>query len=173
MRAAAARWCPAYVGIGSNLDSPEEQVLTAIAALGSLPDTVVTSVSSLYRSEPMGPVRQADFVNAVAAMLTLLSPHKLLAELRAIEDAQGRKRDGEYWGPRTIDLDLLVFGSEEIDDGTLTVPHPGIRARNFVLLPLCELAPQLIVPGVGTVAALTSAVSASGGRIEKISESLT
>jgi 2-amino-4-hydroxy-6-hydroxymethyldihydropteridine diphosphokinase len=171
MRAAATRWCPAYVGIGSNLDSPEKQVLAAITALGTLPDTVVTRVSSSYRSEPMGPVRQADFVNAVAAMLTVLAPHKLLAELRAIEDVQGRKRDGESWGPRTIDLDLLVFGNEEIDDDTLTVPHPGIRARNFVLLPLCELAPHLIVPGVGTVAALTSAVSTSGGRIEKISES--
>lgn len=173
MRAVTARWCPAYVGIGSNLDSPEEQVLQAIAALGTLPDTVVTSVSASYRSEPMGPVRQADFVNAVAAMLTLLSPHKMLAALRTIEDAQGRQRDGEYWGPRTIDLDLLVFGKQEIDDDTLTVPHPGISARNFVLLPLCELAPHLIVPGVGTVAALTKAISATGGRIEKISESLT
>jgi 2-amino-4-hydroxy-6-hydroxymethyldihydropteridine diphosphokinase len=173
MGSSALRWCPAYVGIGSNLDSPEKQVQKAFKALKSLPDTIVTSVSSLYRSAPMGSVKQDDFVNAAAALLTLLSPHELLSELRTIEDDHGRKRDGERWGPRTLDLDLLVFSDKQINDNVLTVPHPGISERNFVLLPLCELAPHLIVPGLGTVAAMTDLVSASGGRIERVAEEST
>jgi 2-amino-4-hydroxy-6-hydroxymethyldihydropteridine diphosphokinase len=170
MGSAAPRWCPAFVGIGSNLDSPEDQVLKAFNALESLPNTIVTGVSSLFRSEPMGPEKQEDFVNAAAALLTLLSPHALLSELRTIEDDHGRKRDGEHWGPRTLDLDLLVFSDKQINDSVLTVPHPGIGERNFVLLPLCELAPHLIVPGLGTVSAMTELVSASAGRIERIAE---
>lgn len=162
------RWSPAYVGIGSNLNSPEEQVRQAILELKSLPDCRVTSVSALYRSAPMGPADQADFINAVAALLTSLTPHALLATLQGIEDAHGRKRYGERWGPRTLDLDLLIFGSRIIEDDDLTVPHPGIRERNFVLLPLCELAPQLNVPGMGAVSALTQVVADSEARIEKI-----
>ena len=164
------RWCPAYVGIGSNLDSPRDQVLAAIGDLDSLPDTIVTGSSSLFRSAPFGPVEQGDFINAVAAVMTQLSAHQLLFELRTIEDSHGRKRDGERWGPRTLDLDLLIFGDEKINDDVLTVPHPGISERNFVLLPLCELAPHLIVPGMGSVTALTDAVTDSGDRIERIQE---
>lgn len=162
------RWCPIYVGIGSNLDSPEDQVRQAIVELGSLPDSCVTAVSSLYRSAPMGPADQADFVNAVAAMLTRLAPRELLAELQKIEDDHGRDREGPHWGPRTLDLDLLVFGNSSIAESDLIVPHPGICQRNFVLLPLCELAPNLMVPGMGTVTTLTDVIAGSNARIEKI-----
>lgn len=167
------RWCPAYVGIGSNLESPQEQVVAAIRELGALPETVVTRSSSLFRSAPFGPVEQGDFVNAVAAMMTQLTAHQLLSKMRTIEDNHGRNRDGERWGPRTLDLDLLVFSDAQIDDDVLTLPHPGISERNFVLLPLCELAPHLIVPGIGSVASLTDAVRNSGGRIERISDTST
>ena len=170
MRSAAQYWCPAYVGIGSNLDSPKNQVLSAIDELGSLPDTIVTGASSLFQSAPLGSVEQGDFVNAVVALLTQLSAHDLLTELRTIEDNHDRNRAAERWGPRTLDLDLLVFSDKRISDDVLTVPHPGIPERNFVLLPLCELAPHLIVPGLGPVAVLTELVRASGGRIEKIPE---
>jgi 2-amino-4-hydroxy-6-hydroxymethyldihydropteridine diphosphokinase len=169
----AERWCPAYVGIGSNLDSPVEQVLQAVAALKALPDTIITNSSSLYRSAPMGPSDQPDFINAVAAMLTRLSPHELLAKMRTIEDDQGRIREGEHWGPRTLDLDLLVFGDREIADSELLVPHPGIRERNFVLLPLYELAPHLIVPGLGPVYLMAGSISKSGDQIERISDTWT
>ena len=168
MPATPVRWCPAYVGIGSNLESPQQQVEAAIRELSALPDTVVTQSSSLFRSAPFGPVEQGDFVNAVAAIMTQLTAHQLLTELRTIEDNHGRTRDGERWGPRTLDLDLLVFSDEQIADDVLTVPHPGISERNFVLLPLNELAPHLIVPGQGSVATLTHAVKISGGRIVKI-----
>jgi 2-amino-4-hydroxy-6-hydroxymethyldihydropteridine diphosphokinase len=173
MPATAMRWCPAYVGIGSNLDSPQEQVLAAFRELSAVPDSFVTQSSSLFASAPFGPVEQGDFVNAAAAMMTRLSAHEMLNQLRTIEDSHGRKRDGERWGPRTLDLDLLVFSDKEISDDVLTLPHPGIRERNFVLLPLCELAPHLIVPGLGSVAALTDAIRASGGRIEMISDAST
>jgi 2-amino-4-hydroxy-6-hydroxymethyldihydropteridine diphosphokinase len=118
----------------------------------------------------MGPQDQPDFINAAVAMLTQKTPHQLFEAMQIIEDGHGRTRNGQHWGPRTLDLDLLVFGNMRISDEVLTVPHPGIRERNFVLLPLCELAPQLIVPGVGTVTALTDAVLSSGDRIEKIIE---
>jgi len=169
----ATRWCPAYVGIGSNLDSPKDHVLTAIDELKSLSDSVVTGVSSLYRSAPMGPADQDDYINAAAAILTQLSPHDFFSRLCTIEFSHGRKREGERWGPRTLDLDLLVFGASQLDDDVLTVPHPGIGDRNFVLLPLNELAPHLIVPGLGSVASLTDTILRSGKRIEKIQDELT
>lgn len=168
MNLAAPYWCPAYVGIGSNLDSPEKQVRAAFDELRSLPGTVVTGTSSLYKSAPFGPVEQGDFINAAASLVTQLAPHELLSELRALEDRHGRNRDVARWGPRTMDLDLLVYSDKVIGDDLLTVPHPGIRERNFVLMPLCELAPHLIVPGLGSVVALTELVMASGGRIQKI-----
>ena len=164
------RWHPAYIGIGSNLDDPRDHVRRAIAELKELPDCVVTGVSALYQSAPMGPQDQADFINAAAAILTQETPHQLLDALQFIEDTHGRDREGQRWGPRTLDLDLLVFGGMTISDEVLTVPHPGIRERNFVLLPLCELAPQLMVPGMGTVTALADGVLCSGERIEKIIE---
>ena len=147
-------WYPAYVGLGSNLQMPTQQVETAIELLGDIPDTQLVAASSLYRSAPFGGIEQPDFVNAAAALLTRLDAPALLAELKKIEARQGRERDEKRWGPRVLDLDLLVHGSTVIDEPGLSVPHPGIRERNFVLLPLVEIAPELVVPGLGRVAAI-------------------
>jgi len=145
-------WYPAYVGIGSNLDGPASQVKNAIGLLGEVAGTRLVATSSLYRSGAFGGIEQPDFVNAVAGLLTTLAPGKLLAELQAIESRQGRERDDRRWGPRVIDLDLLVYSAEKTDAPDLTLPHPGIGERNFVLLPLAEIAPDLAVPGLGRVA---------------------
>ena len=159
-------WYPAYVGIGSNLDGPANQVKDAIALLGEVPRIRVVATSSLYRSGAFGGIEQPDFVNAVVAVLTTLTPGELLAELQAIESRQGRERDELRWGPRVIDLDLLVYSAEEIDGPKLTLPHPGIGERNFVLLPLAEIAPDLAVPGLGRVASIpVSRVEPSISRI--------
>lgn len=149
-----AHWFPAYVGVGSNLHGPARQVEIAAALLADIPDTRLIATSSLYRSGAFGGIEQPDFVNAVAAVITTLSPADLLGELQAIENRQGRERGETRWGPRVIDLDLLVYSREKIEDPELTVPHPGIRERNFVLLPLGEIAPDLVVPGLGGVASI-------------------
>ena len=156
------RWQPAYVGVGSNLEDPRAQVLAAIARLGRLRRTRLLLASSLYRSRPFGPVAQRDFVNAVAGILTQLEPPALLKELKAIESSMGRPEPHERWGPRIIDLDLLAHGSERRDEVELTLPHPGIVERNFVLYPLAEIAPDLDLPGLGRVADLAAAVTAEG-----------
>jgi 2-amino-4-hydroxy-6-hydroxymethyldihydropteridine diphosphokinase len=156
------RWQPAWIGVGSNLEDPRAQVLAAIARLGQLPRTRLMLASRLYRSRPFGPVAQPDFVNAVAAILTQLEPPALLAELHAIESSMGRPKRHERWGPRIIDLDLLGFGSERRSNAALTLPHPGIVERNFVLYPLSEIAPDLDLPGLGRVADLAAAVTAEG-----------
>ena len=114
----------------------------------------MVAASSLYRSMPFGGIEQPDFVNAVAALLTTRPPGDLLAELQEIERRQGRERDGTRWGPRVLDLDLLVYSGVSVDEPGLTVPHPGIAERNFVLLPLGEIAPDLVIPGLGRVADL-------------------
>lgn len=147
-------WYPAYIGIGSNLDTPERQVREALALLDRIPGTRLLASSSLYRSAPFGGVEQPDFVNAVAAVLTTLAPAALLAALQDLERQRGRQRDVVRWGPRMIDLDLLVYAGRTIDEPGLTVPHPGIAERNFVLLPLGEIAPELVIPGLGRVAGL-------------------
>jgi len=146
-------WMPAYIGIGSNMDDPQRQVRGAFQALASLPDSRLIARSRLYRTRPFGPVQQGDFINAVAGLLTQLLPGRLLDEMRALEVAQGRRRE-ERWGPRTLDLDLLVFGDQTIKSESLEVPHPGIAERGFVLAPLADIAPTLFVPGVGRVAQL-------------------
>jgi 2-amino-4-hydroxy-6-hydroxymethyldihydropteridine diphosphokinase len=150
-------WWPAYIGVGSNLDEPRTQVLKAVDKLRASADvahTRVIAVSPLYGSVPLGPVKQADFVNAVVGVLTQLDAPSLLNALRAIESALGRPAKHEKWGPRVIDLDLLVYGRERRDDPALTIPHPGIVARNWVLYPLADIAPDLDVPGLGRVAEL-------------------
>jgi 2-amino-4-hydroxy-6-hydroxymethyldihydropteridine diphosphokinase len=144
-------WYPAYVGIGSNLQGPARQVEAAAALLDERDDVRLVATSSLYKSAAFGGVEQPDFVNAVAAILTTLSAVELLAALQAIENRQGRKRDEQRWGPRVIDLDLLVYAGQDIDEPDLVVPHPGIHERNFVLLPLKEIAPDLVIPGLGRV----------------------
>ncbi len=143
-------WIPAYVGVGSNLGDSRARVEAAFDALGAIADTRLVARSRLYRTRPFGPVPQGEFVNAAAGLLTRLTAPGLLAALRAIESAQGRVR-AERWGPRTLDLDLLVFGAERIETPELTVPHPGIAERGFVLAPLNDIAPTLDVPGRGRV----------------------
>jgi 2-amino-4-hydroxy-6-hydroxymethyldihydropteridine diphosphokinase len=143
-------WIPAYIGVGSNLGDPVARVQAAFGALERIERTQLIARSPLYRTRPFGPVSQNDFVNAVAGLLTQLTPGELLAALRGIESAAGRVR-AERWGPRTLDLDLLVYGDRRIAEPDLTVPHPGIAERGFVLRPLNDVAPTLDVPGVGRV----------------------
>ena len=154
------RWIPAYVGLGSNLQDPPRQVRAALAALAQLPGTKLVCQSRLYGSRPFGPVAQADFCNAVAGLLTQLEAPALLAALRALEAAHGREPACERWGPRVIDLDLLVYGNECCASGSLTLPHPGIAERSFVLRPWCDFAPDLMVPGLGSVAELAARLPA-------------
>jgi 2-amino-4-hydroxy-6-hydroxymethyldihydropteridine diphosphokinase len=158
-------WQPAYIGVGSNLDDPRAQVLRAGRSLGQIPDTRLVRLSPLYGSAPFGPVRQPDFVNAVAGVLTQLDAYTLLGALRAIEAAFGRPEQHPKWGPRVIDLDLLVFGRQRISAPGLTVPHPGVVERNFVLYPLADIAPDLDVPGLGRVAELKGRVTSGGLRV--------
>lgn len=156
----APHWIPAYVALGSNLDDPRAQVERAFGELGALGESLLVARSSLYRSRPLGPVEQPDFVNAVAGILTRLGPAALLAELKALEQRLGREKPVVRWGPRRIDLDLLVHGSARIDQPGLTVPHPGIPERAFVLAPLAEIAPDLDVPGLGKVSSLLARLPA-------------
>jgi 2-amino-4-hydroxy-6-hydroxymethyldihydropteridine diphosphokinase len=155
-------WHVAYVGIGSNLDQPAEQVQRALDALSQLPQTRLVLQSSLYGSKPLGPALQPDFVNAVAGLLTQLPAAAFFGALRALESVLGREPSRVRWGPRRIDLDLLLFDAERLDSAELTLPHPGIVQRNFVLYPLLEMAPELNVPGRGRVAELAARVDAAG-----------
>lgn len=158
----AAPWVPAYVALGSNLDDPARQVQCAFAALGELPLTRLVLRSSLYRSAPLGPVEQPDFVNAVAGLLTQLDAPQLLHELKALEARLGRTVPVVRWGPRLIDLDLLLHGATRIASESITVPHPGIAERAFVLVPWSEISPSLEVPGVGRVAVLAQRLGTAG-----------
>ena len=161
-------WWPVYVGVGSNLESPEKQVKRAITALGDLPHSILVSESGLYRSSPLGPADQPDFVNAVVALVTQTDAGDLLQQMQAIEGEQGRKRGAERWGPRTLDLDLLAYAGQIIKEDDLVVPHPGIADRNFVLLPWQEIAPNYRVPGLAEVAELAANVAVLETRIERI-----
>ena len=152
----------AYVGIGSNLDDPERQVRRAIEALASMPETRLVRASRLFRTAPWGRTDQPGFVNAAAEIATTLSPRALLDALLAIERAQGRHRDGTRWGPRTLDLDVLLYGDRVIDEPGLAVPHPHLAERAFVLLPLADLDPALHVPGRGRISELLRNVDTNG-----------
>jgi 2-amino-4-hydroxy-6-hydroxymethyldihydropteridine diphosphokinase len=155
----------ACIGLGSNLDDPVRQVGSALDELAGLPLSRLLRRSSLYRSPPMGPTDQPDYVNAAALIETALEPLELLDVLQAIEAAHGRRRELR-WGPRTLDLDLLVYGDLRLDHPRLTLPHPGIAGRAFVLVPLAEIAPDLELPGTGSVAAAAAAVARQVDRIE-------
>lgn len=144
----------AYIGLGSNLDNPEQQIRRARVTLAELEDVEELAFSSLYRSHPMGPQDQPDYVNAVMAVLTCLPALDLLRCLQRIELEQGRIRNGTRWCARTLDLDLLLYADHQINESDLTVPHPGMAERAFVLYPLHEIAPDLIVPGLGALADL-------------------
>jgi 2-amino-4-hydroxy-6-hydroxymethyldihydropteridine diphosphokinase len=157
-------WHPAYIGVGSNLNDPREQVVRAFSKLAELPGTRMVLTSPIYRSKPFGPVEQPDFANAVVGVLTQLEPRELLAGLQALEAAQGRPEKRQKWGPRVIDLDVLVYGRERLADPQLTIPHPGIVERNFVLFPLADIAPDLDIPGLGRVIELKEHVTSEGVR---------
>lgn len=165
----ASRWVPAYVGLGGNLDDPQTTLKSAVAAIDALPQTRLVGISSFYRSAPMGPSDQPDYCNAVVALLTTLEPRQLLRKLQAIEERHGRVRGAQRWGPRTLDLDILVFGHRALHEQDLVIPHPGLADRNFVLYPLAEIAPDLRVPEQGPVRALCARISPVG--LEKWSKS--
>ncbi len=154
-------WVPAYVGIGSNMGDSPTRVRGAFDALAGLPHTRLMARSRLYRTRPFGPVPQGDFINAVAGLLTQLDAAAMLEGLRGVERAAGRVR-AERWGPRTLDLDLLVFGAERLQTPELTLPHPGIAERGFVLAPLHDVAPTLDVPGAGRVEVLLRRLADDG-----------
>ena len=158
-----AKTLRAYVGLGGNLGDVAATLAAAFDALAALPLTDLVARSSIYRSPAWGITDQPAFLNAVAALDTALEPAALLAELLRIERAAGRERIGALrWGPRTLDLDLLLYADAVIDQPGLRVPHPHLHERAFVLLPLAEIAPDAIVPGRGRVADLVVPVDADG-----------
>jgi len=152
---------PAYVGLGSNLQDPAAQLKSAFAELAALASTRVVVRSSLYRSAPVGYADQPDFINAVAAIETALAPCVLLDALLDIERRHGRVREFQN-SPRTLDLDLLLYGELQLHEPGLTIPHPRMHERAFVLLPLAEIAPQLVIPGMGIVVDQLCKISVDG-----------
>lgn len=139
-----------FIGLGANLAQPIAQLQQALIAIKALPNTKLVAASSFYGSKPMGPQDQPNYVNAVVAIDTSLAPLALLDHLQHIEQQQGRQRKAERWGPRTLDLDILLYGQQLINSERLTIPHYGLNQREFVLYPLAEIAPELILPN-GTV----------------------
>jgi 2-amino-4-hydroxy-6-hydroxymethyldihydropteridine diphosphokinase len=156
----------AYIGLGSNMARPAEQLSSALQALSILPLSRLLRASSFYVSKPMGPQDQPDYVNAVAELHTALGPLALLHALQDIESQQGRERKGQRWGPRTLDLDLLLYGQQSIEHSDLVVPHYGIKERAFVLLPLAEIAIDLELPCGAKVSELVR--NCDAGSLEKL-----
>jgi 2-amino-4-hydroxy-6-hydroxymethyldihydropteridine diphosphokinase len=151
-----------YIGLGANLHQPLQQLQQAVVALAALENCQLLKVSSMYGSKPMGPQDQPDYVNAVAAIATTLSAEQLLDQLQNIELEQGRQRKAERWGPRTLDLDILLFGDHILNTERLTVPHYGMKVREFVLYPLFELAPELHLPDGVALSQLLAVVPQNG-----------
>lgn len=144
---------PVFIGLGSNLGQSEDMLHAALLALNALPGCQVVRSSHLYRSKPMGSQDQPDYLNAVAELKTNMSPIKLLNASQTIETEHGRIRNARRWGPRTLDLDILLYADLQIQSERLTIPHIGIAQRNFVLSPLQELVgPKFVIPGVGVLA---------------------
>ncbi len=138
----------AYIGLGSNLAQPYQQIKMAIIALNNLAGTKVTADSGYFKSRPMGPEDQPDYINAVVELETIISATKLLAHCQQIEKQQNRIKT-RHWGERTIDLDILLYAEQQIKTRDLRVPHPGICQRDFVYMPLLKIKPEIIVPGKG------------------------
>lgn len=147
-----------YIGLGSNLANPLRQINTALKKINSLPHTALTRVSSLYCSAPLGPIDQPTYVNAVARIDTKLRPEELLEQLLAIEKQQGRIRK-ERWGPRTLDLDILLYDNLNLTTPLLSIPHPQLVHRNFVVIPLLEINPDLTLPDGTQLAAQLTTIS--------------
>lgn len=152
----------AYIGLGSNLADPRAQVERALLCLARMPQSRMLRSSRLYRSAPWGVLDQPEFVNAAAAVETDLPAQALMQALLAIERDAGRDRRGDRWGPRILDLDLLLYGTLMLEQPGLQVPHPHLHERAFVLVPLAEIAPDLDVPGRGPISALLERVDTSG-----------
>ncbi|MGA0055260.1 MAG: 2-amino-4-hydroxy-6-hydroxymethyldihydropteridine diphosphokinase [Steroidobacteraceae bacterium] len=155
-------WQPAYVALGSNLGDSRAMLERAIAAVSLLPHTRSCRRSALYRTVPFGPVEQGDFINAVLGVVTSLPVEDFFAALQHLESELGRVPRHERWGPREIDLDLLVYGCEQRESELLRLPHPGIPERDFVLYPLRDVAADLQIPGLGRVRDLAERVADRG-----------
>ena len=164
MNSSSAQSTTAYIGLGSNLESPVEQIKSARLAINVLCDVKELAFSSLYASIPMGPQDQPDYVNAVMSVVTSLSPLDLLHALQSIELEHRRVRSAQRWGARTLDLDLLLYGDTQINTAELTVPHKGIAERAFVLYPLSECDPDLTIPGKGKLSDLLTHCPLAGLR---------
>jgi len=154
----------AYIGLGSNLSEPIEQVKNAINEIRNIAQSQVTAVSSLYLSKPMGPQDQDDYINAILALETSLSAIELLSSLQAIENKAGRVRKENRWGARILDLDIILFGDEVINSDRLIIPHYGMTEREFVLLPLVEMSPELNLPNGDNVKVLSQNIANNGIR---------
>lgn len=153
----------AYLGLGSNVGERLENLKGAVAALAEAPGVTVVAVSGVYRTEPVGREDQPEYLNAVVAIETGLTPSELLLLVNRIERSHGRKRDVR-WGPRTLDIDILLFGMEEVNEADLEIPHPRMSGRRFVLVPLAELAPGAVLPDGTPVVRLLEGL-ADGGRV--------
>lgn len=153
-----------YIGIGSNLETPMQQLKSAVAALRKIPDTTLCQLSNIYQTAPIGPAGQPDYTNAAALLETALTPEALLDELQKIELNQGRVRK-ERWGPRTLDLDIILYAGMTIRTTRLHVPHIEMENRNFVLIPLMDINPDLILPNGNTLSAAAQRAGDKGIRL--------
>lgn len=152
----------AYIGLGSNLENPELQIKNAVNALKEIESTVMFDISALYYSRPMGSQDQPDYMNAVVQLNTSLSAITLLDALQKIENQAGRIRKDNRWGPRVLDLDILLYGNNVINSTRLVVPHYGLKEREFVLIPLNEIAPNLCLPDGDSIATLSNNIPSNG-----------
>lgn len=153
-----------YIALGSNLGNPAEQIASALQAVAKLPECELLAQSPWYRSVAIGPGKQPDYINAVAQLQTQLTPWQLLHALQAIENAHGREHH-QRWGARTLDLDILLYGSKTVTDSELDIPHPRLQERNFVLYPLFDLAPNLALPCGTTIGSLLARCPRQGLRL--------
>lgn len=152
----------AYIGLGSNLSNPRLQITKAADEIAKIEAANVIALSALYLSKPMGPQDQDDYINAVIALETTLSALELLNALQLIENAAGRVRKDNRWGARILDCDIILFGNESIENERLTVPHYGVKVREFVLLPLAEIAPTLHLPDGSSISSLAAKINSNG-----------
>ena len=158
----------AYIGLGTNLGDRELRLLTAVAELGGLPGTRVTALSPFYETEPVGEVPQENFYNAVARICTALAPLALLDELKRLEIEVFRRKPSGHWGPRSMDLDILLYGDLVVCEARLTIPHPRLSERRFALQPLADIAPTLVHPTLGKTSAELLAALTTTERVVRI-----
>jgi 2-amino-4-hydroxy-6-hydroxymethyldihydropteridine diphosphokinase len=159
-----------FIGVGSNLNHPISQVQQAITALKNLAQTQFIQASSLYSSKPLDDSQQPDYINAVIEIKTSLDAMSLLRHLQNIEKHQGRVRDGERWGPRVIDLDILLYGNENVQMPELIIPHVGMKEREFVIIPLHEIAADLIFPSGESLKAIAAQIVDKNRHIQRLNE---